>query len=242
MSTSLSTDPKGALPVLRVRDLRPRKYAKHLRVDADFQAGVNVLLGVNGIGKTTLLNALANPGLRRHGSRVALSTSQAEEDPLERGSLSLLPQHPILPRNLTVQELIRYCCHIRGAPMAEVDRRLGDLGLRAVADRRTTRLSGGERQRLNLALAFVGSPRVVLLDEPTVSLDPLSRGQFNRHLRTMVAEETHLPSDIDEADSVSLLTPAGVSWAGSPVDFLAMSPTGRFDHAFEALLGPGEAC
>lgn len=227
-------------PRLELERYGLRRRVRELQVDATFAAGVNVLLGVNGVGKTTLLTSLVNPRLRSPGS-VARLVHHGSSRPLDGSRLCLMPQHPTVPGHLTVIDLVRYCCHLRGARV-EHDV-LHEMGLAHLTDRRADRLSGGEAQRVNLLLAFVGSPAVVLLDEPTVALDPLARARFVSSLRaasvpgTVVVMSTHVPSDIDVADRVHVLTPHGITWSGTGDEFLDHDHDRRFEAAFAALLG-----
>lgn len=217
-----------------------------LRVDATFGPGVNVLLGVNGVGKSTLMTSLVRPRLRMAGGAVRF-TRDGTEHRLEDLEVTLLPQDPRVPGHLGVGDLVDYCCDLRSSPRAAGRGLVDALGLHPLRDRRVSRLSGGERQRLCLALAFVGGPDLVLLDEPTVSLDPLARGQFISALRTVATRDTvvllstHLDADVSVADQVHLLGPDGMRWQGTADDFLALTPTGRFEHAFAVLAADGPA-
>ncbi|MFL6106509.1 MAG: ATP-binding cassette domain-containing protein [Marmoricola sp.] len=217
-----------------------RKHATGLMVDTTFEPGITVLLGVNGIGKTTLLTSLVRPDMRAGGRAVLQDEAGSTE--LGEHLVCMLPQRPSLPSNLTVQEVVEYCCHLRGVEQGQGARLIDDLDLRPVAARRTHRLSGGESQRMNLALAFVGPPRVALLDEPTVALDPLGRRSFATALRrvadarSVVVMSTHVASDIEIADHVQVMDSGGISWRGTPSAFLSLGEGGGFDSAFAALL------
>jgi ABC-2 type transport system ATP-binding protein len=240
MSADTTTTTDGR-PTLRLRDYRVRKYVPDLVVETDFPAGVNLLLGVNGVGKTTILRSLVHPGLRAAGSTADVCRGQLSRT-LQEERVCLLPQKPTTPGQLTVVDLIRYCCHLRGVHPDCAQEVLERLGLGALADRKAARLSGGETQRLHLALAFVGDPAVALLDEPTVALDPLARSRFAELMRTLTTAETiivmssHVASDIDIADRIYLIAADRIAWAGSPTSFLEYSPRGQFDDAFGRLL------
>lgn len=235
------TSPEDNRPTLKLRDYGVRKYVPGLRVEADFPAGVNLLLGVNGVGKTTLLRSLVYPGLRAAGSTAEVWRG-ATSVPLHDARVCLLPQKPTAPGQLTVVDLIRYCCHLRGVTAERAADVLEALGLAPLANRKAARLSGGETQRLHLALAFVGNPTVALLDEPTVALDPLARTRFADSVKrltttdSIVVMSSHVASDIDIADRVFLVADDRITWTGSPEEFLRHSPRGQFDDAFGRLL------
>ncbi|MCZ7423318.1 ABC transporter ATP-binding protein [Verrucosispora sp. WMMA2121] len=153
-----------------------RRYGDVLaldRVDLDVRAGELVgLLGPNGAGKSTLLNLLV--GLRRPtGGRVLLFDGDPR-DPAYRRWVGVTPQETGLPGSLRVGEVVDFVgAHFPDpVPRAEL---LDRFGLADLDRRQTGGLSGGQRRRLAVALAFVGRPRLVLLDEPTTGLDVEAR-------------------------------------------------------------------
>ncbi|MGC5054199.1 ABC transporter ATP-binding protein [Micromonospora sp. DT48] len=153
-----------------------RRYGDVLaldQVDLDVPAGELVgLLGPNGAGKSTLLNLLI--GLRRPtGGRVLLFGGDPR-DPARRRQVGVTPQETGLPGTLRVGEVVDFVgAHFPDpVPRAEL---LDRFGLADLARRQTGGLSGGQRRRLAVALAFVGRPRLVLLDEPTTGLDVEAR-------------------------------------------------------------------
>ncbi|MEZ3159540.1 ABC transporter ATP-binding protein [Microbacterium sp. BWT-B31] len=149
-----------------------RRFGDLVAVDditLDIPAGTLVgLLGPNGAGKTTLLSLLQ--GLRRPSSgRVRLFGGDPAE-PVNRRLLGSTPQETALPDTLRVGEVIDYVGgHFADrVPTAELAE---EFGLGELLRRQTGSLSGGQKRRLAVALAFVGRPRLVLLDEPTTGLD-----------------------------------------------------------------------
>ena len=142
-------------------------------VDLDVPAGQLLgLLGPNGAGKTTLLRLLS--GLRRPTSG---SVELFGADPRDAGSrrrLGTTPQETGLPATLRVREVVALVAGHFAAPVP-LDELLADFGLTGLETRQTGGLSGGQRRRLAVALAFVGRPALVLLDEPTTGLDVEAR-------------------------------------------------------------------
>ncbi|MCX4387213.1 ABC transporter ATP-binding protein [Micromonospora peucetia] len=143
------------------------------RVDLEVRAGELVgLLGPNGAGKSTLLNLLV--GLRRPtAGRVELFGGDPR-DPASRQRIGVTPQETGLPGTLRVGEVVDFVAahHPDPVPRGEL---LDRFGLGELARRQTGGLSGGQRRRLAVAIAFVGRPRLVLLDEPTTGLDVAAR-------------------------------------------------------------------
>ncbi|MBQ0992940.1 ABC transporter ATP-binding protein, partial [Micromonospora sp. H61] len=153
-----------------------RRYGDVLaldRVDLEVRAGELVgLLGPNGAGKSTLMNLLV--GLRRPSSGRVELFGRDPRDPASRRQIGVTPQETGLPGTLRVGEVVDFVSahYPDPVPRAEL---LDRFGLADLARRQTGGLSGGQRRRLAVALAFVGRPRLVLLDEPTTGLDVAAR-------------------------------------------------------------------
>ncbi|WP_410810332.1 ABC transporter ATP-binding protein [Micromonospora sp. 067-2] len=162
--------------ILARADQVSRRYGDVLaldRVDLEVRAGELVgLLGPNGAGKSTLLNLLV--GLRRPSSgRVELFGGDPR-DPASRRQIGVTPQETGLPGTLRVGEVVDYVSAHYPDPVPRGEL-LDRFGLGDLPRRQTGGLSGGQRRRLAVALAFVGRPRLVLLDEPTTGLDVAAR-------------------------------------------------------------------
>ncbi|MEV4620457.1 ABC transporter ATP-binding protein [Asanoa sp. NPDC049573] len=130
------------------------------------------LLGPNGAGKSTLANLLT--GVRRPDSGKVLLCGGDPRDPLVRRALGVTPQETGLPATLRVGEVVDFVAAHYPSPVPRGEL-LDQFGLADLARRQTGGLSGGQRRRLAIALAFVGRPRIVVLDEPTTGLDVQSR-------------------------------------------------------------------
>jgi ABC-2 type transport system ATP-binding protein len=130
------------------------------------------LLGPNGAGKSTLISLLL--GLRRPDSGSVRLFGGDPRDPASRALVGCTPQETALPATLKVREVLDFVAgHFRDPlPTAEL---LDELGLTQQAGRQTGGLSGGQRRRLSVALALVGRPRLLVLDEPTTGLDVVAR-------------------------------------------------------------------
>ena len=172
-------------------------------LDLEIRAGESVaLLGPNGSGKTTTLRCVV--GLARpDAGRITIGGIEMARDPIgARSRVSYLPQKSVFPPTLTVRETLELVARLRGTASAAVDRELEAVGLTALANRDVGHLSGGERQRLAMAVAFLPTVDLYLLDEASASLDPgASRVLFQR-ARQLKREghtllfTTHIPADV----------------------------------------------
>lgn len=129
------------------------------------------LIGPNGSGKSTTLKAAVGL-VRPSGGRVLVNGVDVAMGPAPRAGLGYLPQRISFPEGVTALEAMRLYARLRGAHPGEVDRLLERVGLTDVARRAVDGFSGGMRQRLGIAVALLGRPRVLLLDEPSAALDP----------------------------------------------------------------------
>ena len=155
-------------PLLRARGVARRFGAQVALepVDVDVHEGETIaLIGPNGAGKSTLLSILAG----------SLEPSAGTVERVDGMGVGWVPQRPSLYDRLTARENLELFARLEGAenPRVSVDDLLSTFGL--PADRAAASLSVGNRQRLNVAIALLGEPRVLLLDEPTASLDPGQR-------------------------------------------------------------------
>jgi ABC-2 type transport system ATP-binding protein len=131
------------------------------------------LLGPSGCGKTTLMRAIVGVQIVAGGSVTVLG--EPAGSPQLRRRIGYATQSPSIYADLTVAENLRYFASILKAPAADVLRVIGEVDLVKHADKLVSQLSGGQRNRANLAVALLGSPELLVLDEPTVGLDPVLR-------------------------------------------------------------------
>lgn len=200
-----------------------RRYGKHLALsDVSFHAGkgeIIALLGRNGAGKSTLMNVLTGY-LAISSGRAWIAGHDVQRNPMAaRKQVGYLPEQPPLYPDLTVKEYLRYCTELKGIARArrraEIDRVIELTGLSEYAHRLSGRLSKGYRQRLGVAQAMLGSPAVLILDEPGSGLDPLQMMQMRDVVREAGRESTvllssHLLSEVTHVCSRALVLEKGV--------------------------------
>jgi ABC-type multidrug transport system ATPase subunit len=227
------------------------RAGRHLAVnglDLALSTGVHGLLGPNGAGKTTLMRALATV-VKPAGGRLSLLgeeiTGRADLRQVRRG-LGYLPQHFGFYPRFTVREFVEYMAWLKEMPdtaiPGAVQRALDRVGLTDRADTRMKTLSGGMLRRAGIAQAIVNDPLVLLLDEPTVGLDPEQRMAFRDLLRELgldssVLVSTHLVEDVAAAcTDVVLVNDGRLVWRGTPAQ---LAQQGGADDAGDSLTERG---
>ena len=191
--------------------------------------GVTGLVGPNGAGKTTLLRILATVLAPDAGTVRLLGRGPADADGRRaiRRRLGYLPQEPGYHRGFTVFEFVDYVAILkemtnRRARHDEVRRAIAEVGLESVSGKRIRALSGGMRRRLGLAQALLGDPELLVLDEPTVGLDPEQRLRFRELVAGLGEDRTVLLSTHQTDDVMNLchhvvvLHEGRVRFAGDP--------------------------
>ncbi len=151
-------------------------------------------LGPNGAGKSTTMRIIGG-GLAPSAGRVLINGIDILDQPMEaKAELGYLPETPPLYRDLTVDEYLAYCARInrisRGQQRAAIDQAKVRCGLTEVGRRLIANLSKGYQQRVGIAQAIIHSPSVVLLDEPTVGLDPIQIREIRRLIRDVANEHS----------------------------------------------------
>ena len=220
---------------VRTRDLvvrRGRVEVLHA-LDVAVPSGQVVgLLGPSGSGKTTLMRTLVGVQYITSGTATVLDLPAGARR--LRREIGYMGQTPSIYDDLTVDENLRYFARVLGVPRSEVDRVIDAVDLRAERSSLTSRLSGGQRSRVSLAVALLGTPRLLVLDEPTVGLDPvLRRDLWDLFARLAASGTTLLVSShvMDEArrcDRLLLMMSGAIIADDTPDGMLAS--TGAVDH------------
>ncbi len=209
-------------------------------VSLEVAAGtVTGLLGPSGSGKTTLMRSIVGVQIVEAGT-VRVLGLPAGSPPLWR-RVGYVTQEPSVYGDMSVRENLRYFARILGAPPSRIDEAIDEVDLRAQADQLTRTLSGGERSRVSLATALLGRPELLVLDEPTVGLDPVLR----RDLWTLFHElaetgrtllvSSHVMDEAERCDELVLMRDGTVVATGSPSGLLERTGATDLEEAFLTL-------
>ena len=214
-------------PAIQVHDLNVTRGGHLVVNDLEFEVKpgeIVGLLGPSGCGKSTLMRALVGVQLGVTGECTLLG-SPAGSTSL-RTQVGYMTQEASVYGDLTVLENLRYFAAVGGARRERADAVVADVDLEAQRDRLVGSLSGGQRNRVSLAAALLGEPRVLILDEPTVGLDPVLRKDLWERFRRLAAS------------GVTLLVSSHVMDEASECDRILMMRDGRLlaDATLDALL------
>jgi ABC-2 type transport system ATP-binding protein len=201
---------------------------------------VTGLLGPSGSGKTTLLRAIVGVQVVERGTATVLGLPAGS--PGLRARVAYATQDASVYDDLSVRENLVYFAAVLGAPPGDVERVLDEVGLAGEAGDAVGRLSGGQRSRASLAVALLGTPEVLVLDEPTVGLDPLLRAElwdlFHRLAdggKTLLVS-SHVMDEATRCDELVLLRDGAVLAQATPAELLARTGAADVEEAFLRLV------
>lgn len=206
-----------------------KKYGSRLAVDdISFTVEDGViygLLGPNGAGKSTIMNILTGYLAATEGQVTVAGHPLPEEDDAAKACVGYLPEQPPLYPEMTVQEYLTFAAELKGVKKAErkeqVCRAARRTGLETVLPRLIRSLSKGYKQRVGIAQALLGSPRLIILDEPTVGLDPAQVIEIRKLIRELgrahtVILSSHILSEVQAVcQQILILSKGHLAAAGS---------------------------
>jgi ABC-2 type transport system ATP-binding protein len=227
---------------IEIRDLTVRRGGKLVLpgVSLEVRPGVVTgLLGPSGSGKSTLMRAIVGVQIVESGEVTVLGDPAGS--PENRRRVGYVTQAPSVYADLTVRENLRYFARIVDAPDERVDEAIGTVDLGGHADQVVRTLSGGERSRVSLASALLGKPEVLVLDEPTVGLDPVLRRDLWQAFHALAEAGTtllvssHVMDEADRSDDLVLMRDGRIVATGSPDDLREQTGRSDLEEAFLVL-------
>lgn len=217
--------------MLKLENIK-KNYSKKMAVDNisfEFNNGVYGLLGSNGAGKTTLINIICGL-VKPSGGKVIFNNKDILLDKtILLNSIGYLPQHFSYYPNFSALDFLRYMGVLKGIE-ENLDEKCEELlklvGLSKESKNKIKTFSGGMKQRLSIAQSLLNDPKILVLDEPTVGLDPKERIRFRNLISSLgkkriVILSTHIVGDIESiANEIIILKEGSIVDTGKPIYFL----------------------
>ena len=204
------------------------------------------LLGVNGAGKTTVIKMLSCLAKPTDGDALVGGCSITSQPDQVKRLIGVSPQETAVAPNLTVKENLELICGIHGFSKEKTKVKLRDLagqfGLDDVLERKAGKLSGGWQRRVSLAMALIGEPRILFLDEPTLGLDVIARHDLWDIIRGMKGHVTIILTThyLEEAEALSdrigIMRDGRLLAVGTAEELKAQAGTQDFETAFVSIV------
>ena len=224
---------------MTARELDVRRGGKRVLpgISLAIRAGVVTgLLGPSGSGKTTLLRALVGVQIVKGGDVTVLGQPAGAPDLRRR--VAYVTQAPSVYGDLTVRENLQYFARVLRAPRERIDETIAAIGLARQGNQVVRTLSGGERSRVSLGAALLGDPELLVLDEPTVGLDPVLRAELWQQFHGLAAQgktvlvSTHVMDEAERCDELILMREGRIVASGPPGMLLAQANADNLEAAF----------
>ena len=218
-----------------------KKYGDHIAVDhLNFTVEKGQILGFlgpNGAGKSTTMNMLTGYISATEGTILVNGYDMLEEPELAKKSIGYLPEQPPVYPDMTVTEYLRFVTELKKVPRKareeEVERVIEKTGLGEMRGRLIKHLSKGYRQRVGIAQALVGNPEVIILDEPTVGLDPKQIIEIRELMKDLAKEHTvllssHIMQEISAVcDHIMIIRRGKLVLSGTPEELQLQADQGE---------------
>jgi ABC-2 type transport system ATP-binding protein len=233
------------LQPLAVRQLA-KSFGKHKAIDGiSLSVGAGefvVLLGPNGAGKTTLFQILTGLFAADSGRADVFGTDIATTPLAALSQLGIVFQQPAIDLDLTVSANLQFQADLHGIPRIEAKQRIGHwlqrFGLSDRAQDRTRDLSGGNRRKVELARALLTQPKLLLMDEATVGIDPRSRAQMLADVKSLCGQglgvlwATHLVEEAESADRIVVMAKGEIKFDGTVPQLMTVNGQSSLTEAF----------
>ncbi len=198
------------------------------------------LLGPSGCGKTTLMRSIV--GVQKVASGTVHVLGEPAGSAKLRDRVAYDTQAASVYGDLTIRQNLRYFARLIGAARSDIDRVIEQVGLADQAGQTVDSLSGGQESRVSLAVAMLGTPELIVLDEPTVGLDPVLRAELWEVFRALadggatLIVSSHVMDEALRCDRLVLMRAGRIIAETTPADLLAETGTDDPDAAFLALI------
>jgi ABC-2 type transport system ATP-binding protein len=203
------------------------------------------LLGVNGAGKTTTIKMLSCLTRPTSGDAFLGGSSIVSEPARVKARIGVSPQETAVAPNLTVRENLALMCGVYGKPKDRTALLSDQLGLRPVLGKKAGKLSGGWQRRLSIAMALIGEPEILFLDEPTLGLDVLARSDLWEVISqlkgsmTMILTTHYMEEAEQLSDRIGIMKDGRLIALGTARELMDRAGTDRFEDAFVTIVKEG---
>ncbi|MFE6864155.1 ABC transporter ATP-binding protein [Nocardia sp. NPDC057668] len=234
-------------PAIAVRNLHVRRGERQVLQDISLtvpRGSITGLLGPSGCGKTTLMRSIVGTQLIEKGEVLVLDEPAGSAGLRHR--LGYVTQAPSIYDDLTVADNVAYFGALYGSSAADVHGAIDAVGLGGHTGNRGNQLSGGQRTRVSLACALVANPEVLVLDEPTVGLDPVLRADLWEQFHALAAQgrtllvSSHVMDEAEHCDNLLLMREGKLLGQLSPDELRSRTGESSLENAFLALIRMGE--
>lgn len=210
------------------------------------EGGLFSLLGVNGAGKTTTIKMLSCLTKPSEGDALLLGKSIVHNAAEVKSIIGVSPQETAVAPNLTVKENLELMCGVYGFTKEKAKRKTEELteqfDLKKILEKKAGKLSGGWQRRVSIAMALIGEPKILFLDEPTLGLDVIARSELwevIRELKTKITIilTTHYMEEAEElSDRIGIMKDGHLLALGTAEELKAQAGTEKFEDAFISIV------
>lgn len=231
--------------MIEIKDLH-KKFGKNLvlkGIDLDIQqGGIFAILGPNGSGKTTLIKSVLGMVIPQSGT-ISINGKTIKKDWKYRNEIDYLPQIANFPNNLSVKELIKMIKDLRANYTSKDQSLIKLFKLESFLDKKLGNLSGGTKQKVNLVLTFMFDSPLIILDEPTTGLDPISLIRLKNLINAekekgkTILITSHIMSFVEEvSNEIVFLLEGKIYFKGSIQELKSKTDQPDFEHAIASIL------
>ena len=196
------------------------------------------LIGPSGAGKTTLMRGLV--GIQRYAGKAYVLGNESGA-PILRGKVGYVSQNPAVYEDLSVEQNLEYFSSLLKIKRSRIEAILKQVELCEQRQQVVSSLSGGQRSRVSLAIALLGNPDLLIMDEPTVGLDPVLRNKLWNKFRSLAQSgktlliSSHVMDEAARCDCLVLMREGNLLWQGNVKELLRETKTSTVEDAFIVL-------